>query len=127
MITSHEKRLRQGVMGKINSRAKGVKGELELAEFLRDHGIHARRGQQFAGGSDSPDVVSSLTSVHLECKRVEAGNPYLWLDQATRDAGHKIPVVAHRRSRRQWVVILNLDDFLNFIVPHGDKDAQPTD
>lgn len=114
-------------MGKINSREKGVKGELELAEVFRAHGVHARRGQQFAGGSDSPDVVTSLPGIHVESKRVEAGNLYTWLDQAQRDAGDKIPVVAHRRSRRQWVVILNLDDFLNFIVPHGDKDAQPTD
>lgn len=114
-------------MGKINSREKGIKGELELAEVMRAHGLAARRGQQFSGGSDSPDVVTDLPGVHIECKRVEAGNPYVWLEQARRDAGTKIPVVAHRRSRREWIVILPLDDFLNFIVPHGDKDAQPTD
>jgi len=101
-------------MGKINSRNKGAAGERELAEVLRDHGIDARRGQQFSGGSDSPDVVSTLSGIHIECKRVEAGNLYLWLDQAQRDAGTKIPIVAHRRNKKPWVVILDLEDFLNY-------------
>ena len=44
-------------MGKINSRAKGARYERELARYLDENGFPARRGQQFAGGSDSPDVV----------------------------------------------------------------------
>lgn len=100
---------------KINSRAKGASGERELANYLKAAGFEARRGQQFAGGTDSPDVVcSALDSFHIECKRVEAGSPYAWLEQSVRDAGDaKIPLVVHRRSRKEWVVILRLDDFLN--------------
>lgn len=99
---------------KINSRTKGASGERELASFLREHGIEARRGQQFAGGGESPDIVSDLRSIHIECKRTEAGNPYNWMAQAERDAGTKIPIVAHRRSNKQWLAIMNLDDFLNY-------------
>lgn len=109
----------ESVHVKINSRNKGAAGERELAEVLRTYGVSARRGQQFAGGPGSPDVVTSLNGVHLECKRVEAGNPYVWLAQAQRDAGDNIPVVAHRRNKKQWIVILNLDDFLNFILMPG--------
>lgn len=98
----------------VNSNQKGKRGERELAEFFRNHGIEARRGQQFSGGSDSPDVVTGLNGIHFEVKRVEAGNLYNWLDQAKRDAGNNIPAVAHRRSDKPWVVILDLDDFLNY-------------
>lgn len=108
----------------INSRQKGARGERELAEFLRDHGVEARRGQQFSGGTDSPDVVSSLSGIHLECKRKESGNPYNWLSQAISDAGgENIPVVAHRRNRQDWIVILRLEDFLR-IIPHGQTDRR---
>ena len=99
----------------INSRDKGARGERELADFLRQHGIEARRGQQFSGGADSPDVVTNMPDVHLECKRVEKGNPYDWLAQAQRDAGHKLPVVAHRRNGKEWVAILPLSALIDLL------------
>lgn len=100
----------------MNSRAKGKRGELELSSFLRDHGYAARRGQQFSGGNESPDIVTDLPNVHVECKRVEAGNLYTWLAQAVRDAGAgKTPVVMHRRNDEEWVAILRLEDFLELI------------
>ena len=98
----------------INSRNKGKVGELELAEVLRSHGFDSRRGQQFKGGGDSPDVTG-IPGWHIECKRVEKGNLYDWYAQACRDAASKVPVVIHRRSREPWVVILRLEDFLNLI------------
>ena len=99
----------------INSRLKGGRGERELAEFLREHGVDARRGQQFHGGAGSPDVVADLPGIHLECKRVEKGQLYDWLAQAIRDAGSAIPVVAHRRNRKDWVAILPLDKFIELV------------
>lgn len=99
----------------MNSRAKGKRGELELAAYLRERGIEARRGQQFAGGGDSPDVVTSLEGFHFECKRVEAGNPYDWLEQAIRDSGGKVPVVAHKRNHKDWIAVLPLDEFLKLV------------
>ena len=93
----------------LNSRAKGKSGELELAAFLRERGYEARRGQQFSGGADSPDVIG-IDGVHVEVKRVEAGNPYVWLDQAIRDAGNKTPIVFHRRNRRDWIVVMRAED-----------------
>lgn len=96
----------------INSRQKGASGERELAAYLREHGYEARRGVQYHGGSDSPDVVG-LPGIHIECKRVERGQLYDWLDQAIADAGtDRVPVVFHRRNRREWVVILRADDFV---------------
>lgn len=99
----------------IDSREKGARGELELAKYIRERGVEARRGKQFKGGTDSPDVVVDLPGIHIECKRVEekaAGTIYDWLAQAIRDAGAKLPVVMHRRNRKDWVAILPLDKFL---------------
>lgn len=105
----------------MNSRQKGARGERELAKVLNEAGFKgSRRGQQFSGGSDSPDVVTKdprLARFHFEGKRVEQGNLYKWLAQATADAagGTKIPVVAHRKNGKEWVAILRLEDFLELI------------
>ena len=95
----------------MNSRSKGKRGELEASkEWSRVMGGTARRGQQFSGGKESPDVVCSQENLHLEVKRCEVGNPYVWMDQAIRDAGDKVPVVLHRRNGRDWLLIVRLDD-----------------
>jgi Holliday junction resolvase len=111
---------------RINSRAKGKNGELEFVNFLKERGIIARRGQQFEGSSDSPDVVAAglLAGFHVEVKRTEAGNLYAWCDQACRDADIcKIPLVAHRRNNRHWIVILDARDFINLLKEFYDAKA----
>ena len=96
----------------MNSKAKGGRGERELAQILREYGYDAHRGQQFAGGVDSPDVCG-LPGIHIECKRVEALNIHQAYFQAVRDAaGQKIPAVFHRRNRETWLVTLSLHDFM---------------
>lgn len=101
---------------RINSRQKGASGEREFAKVLRDANLDARRGQQFSGGTDSPDVVCpALTNVHFEVKRVEAGSLYEWMEQAKRDAKEKLPIVAHRRNRRDWVAIMPMDVALDLL------------
>lgn len=97
-----------------NGRAKGARGERSAAQAWADAlGLDrstCRRGQQFAGGTDSPDVVQPLGAIHLEVKRVERGNPYLWMEQAIRDAGPKVPLVLHKRNRQDWLAIVRLTD-----------------
>lgn len=87
----------------MNSRRKGKDGELELARRLGELGFPAKRGQQFKGGQDSPDVVcEGLGHVHFEVKRTadcKMFSPAMireWEAQARRDAGDKLPVLAHR-------------------------------
>ena len=104
----------------MNSKQKGKRGELELAAFLREHGFDARRGQQFKGSPDSPDIVG-LPGHHIECKRVEALSLYDALAQAEKDAGTSdIPIVCHRRNGKPhhplpWVAILKLSDYLGMV------------
>src|SRR6516162_8606193 len=102
----------------LNSRRKGKVGELELAKFLTARGFTCRRGHQFRGGGDSPDVVG-IPGMHIECKRVQSGNLYKWLQQAIDDCNGKMPVVMHRRNHQEWVAILRLEDFLEVAFDSG--------
>lgn len=106
----------------VNSRAKGARGEREFAKWLRERGHEARRGQQFAGGTDSPDVVSDI-GVHLEVKRTE--RLCLWdaVDQASRDCGGKPWAIPHRKNGRDWVVIVDAEEWLRLIEGMGNATA----
>jgi Holliday junction resolvase len=107
----------------MNSRSKGARGEREAAQaWAAATGATSRRGCQFAGGPDSPDVVSSLENIHLEVKRTERGNPYVWLEQAIRDAGDRLPVVLHRRSRQPWLLVVRLSDVQRLAAEIGAQD-----
>ena len=94
------------------SREKGKRGERDAAQFLREHGyMDAKRGQQYHGGPDSPDVLG-VPGLHIEVKRTETLQLYKALEQAQQDAsGIEFPVVMHRRNARKWVCILDAEDF----------------
>ena len=105
-----------GRIGKTNSRQKGKRGELEAAELIRKHGFAARRGQQFKGGGDSPDVVTDIDGYHFEIKRTETLSVYLAVAQAQHDAAPgEVPVVLHRKNKKDWLAILPADDFLRLV------------
>lgn len=97
-------------MSKI-SRDKGKRGEREVASLLRSYDYDARRGVQYHGGEDSPDVVG-LPHVHIEVKRTERLDLYGALSQSKGDAGEDKPVVIHRRNNCEWVVIQPLSDWI---------------
>jgi Holliday junction resolvase len=113
----------------MNSRTKGKVGEREFASLLREHGYDARRGQQFAGGADSPDVVSdALAWLHFEIKRVQNLNLTDACVQAERDqtgsglnaasaakAKKLAWVVAHRRNHAPWLITMRAEFFFNLI------------
>ena len=99
-------------MGRM-SRQKGKRGEREAAaELAVVFACDARRGVQFQGGPDSPDVVLEGVNVHVEAKRVEALNLYAAIDQAREDAGGKIPLVWHRRNGKTSVCIVETQNLL---------------
>src|SRR5690348_7198869 len=103
----------------MNSREKGKRGERQWRDELRANGYCARRGQQFAGSAESPDVVcDELPWIHFEVKAVERLNIEEAMEQARRDASsfakatedggahRKVPIVAHRRSFCEWLVTM---------------------
>ena len=112
-------------MGKINSKTKGKVGELEVVHFLKKHGREARRGQQFSGGDDSPDVVSDIDWLHIEVKRTEKLRLYDALRQAKDDSEHseRMASVWHRSNGNKWVVIMEAEDFMKLVGPYDDEFA----
>src|SRR5512141_99130 len=110
----------------MNSREKGKRGERQWRDELRANGYAARRGQQFSGSPDSPDVVcDSLPWIHFEVKAVERLNIEDAMEQARRDCKRtevkgqrtepRIPIVAHRRNFRPWLVTMEAETFFEFL------------
>ena len=109
----------------MNSREKGKRGERQWRDEFRANGYMARRGQQFSGSPDSPDVIcDELSWLHFEVKAVERLNIEDAMDQARRDAERgiegqqKVPVVAHRRSFRRWLVTMEAETFFRISTRH---------
>jgi len=110
----------------MNSREKGKRGERAWRDELRANGYDARRGQQFSGSPDSPDVIcDALPWLHFEVKCVERLNIEDAMDQSRRDAqagpaptalrAEKIPLVAHKRRHRRWLVTMDAETFFRFV------------
>lgn len=100
----------------MNSRQKGARGERQWRDVLRENGFTARRGQQFSGGADSPDVIcEELKNLHQEVKLVDRLNLESACEQATRDAGGKAWIVAHRRNRGRWRVTMDAETFFSLL------------
>lgn len=98
------------------AKQKGKAGEREVAELLRAYGFEARRGVQYTGGGDSPDVVSNLPGCHIEVKRTETLQLWPAMAQAAEDSKPgEAPLVFHRPSKRGWIVIMNAEDFLGMM------------
>lgn len=94
------------------SRDKGKRGEREVAGLLRCHGFDSRRGVQYQGGPDSPDVVG-LPGFHIEVKRTERLSIYPAMDQAADECkAGEVPVVFHRTNGSYWLTIIEAEQFL---------------
>jgi hypothetical protein len=107
-----------------NSRAKGKRGELELAHILTDAGFPAERAQQYKGGQHSDDIHCPSLKVHgfhIEGKRVERLNIDKAMDQAIKDSGGlaAVHLVAHRRNKGMWLATMPLDELLQLLHDAG--------
>ena len=101
----------------VNSRQKGKRGELEWRDILRATGWHeARRGQQYAGGGESPDVVGGPDGTHAEVKVRERHDPWASMEQAQKDAAPgAMPYVAMKKNHHPWLVVMRAEDFLELM------------
>ena len=114
-----------------HQREKGKRGEREAAaELAAVLGCSARRGVQYQGGTDSPDVVLEGVAIHVEAKRTE--KLLLWpaVEQAREDApSTSVPIVWHRPNRRGSVVIVETARLLELareVVRVAGADAGPS-
>lgn len=110
----------------INSKRKGKAGELELAHKLKEYGYDTKRSVQYNGKDGDADVVG-LPNIHCEVKRVEKLNVYDAMAQAKRDAKNgDLPAVFHRKNRCNWLVTMELPDFMK-IYERGGNDGRKMD
>lgn len=103
----------------INSCQKGKRVEREFRDVLRAAGYSsARRGRQYSGSPESPDVrCEELSQFHFEVKGVERGlNLWAALDQAARESpGQAWPVVAHKRNGTEFLITMRVADWLEVV------------
>lgn len=114
----------------INSREKGKRGERQARDYWRNTiGVStARRGVQYQGGRDSPDLAG-IPRFHAEVK--VGGQVPKWIYSALLQSEHdsggeKLPVVQCRRDRENWVFILPeyvFKELVNSYLWGGDPDA----
>lgn len=108
------------------SRNKGANGERELSNILRDfYGYETKRGMVFLGQSD----IIGLPGIHIECKRVEKLNIHNAMEQAKEEAEKKkdgVPTVFHRRNRTQWLVTMQLEDWMDLYGAWDDSERKST-
>jgi hypothetical protein len=101
----------------VHSKNKGSSFERTVRDLLVDRGYSANRGQQFKGTPDSPDVeCKGLGWIHIECKAVEAVNPYKFYEQACEDASkEQVPLVVFKRNRKPIMALMSAEDLLDLI------------
>lgn len=106
------------------SRRKGKTGELEVAKLFAAVGIPARRGQQYAGDIEAPDVVVSQEYrdlIDVEVKRTERLKLTEWMRQQREDTDNSgNGVIFHRRNLEEWNVILPAEFFLKIFKVYAD-------
>jgi hypothetical protein len=65
---------------------------------------------------DAPDVVCpDLGWIHFEVKCVERLNIQDAMDQARSEGAGKVPVVAHKRNHRAWLVTMTAEAFFQLL------------
>jgi hypothetical protein len=98
-------------MSPINSRAKGKRAELALAQILSPYWPEVCRNlDQF--GKDKRDLLN-CAGVHWQVKHVESLNIWKALNQAMDEAASTdTPIVAFRRNRSPWFAALELDELI---------------
>lgn len=114
MLKTQQLYVRGDKLGKINSKQKGSAGEREWASFCREQGYsECRRTAQYCGNTGDASDVVGLDYMHQEVKRVEALNVYKAIEQAENDSKKfkKIPMVAHRKNRKKWLVTMYAEDW----------------
>ena len=97
-----------------NSKDKGKRFELMVAEILRNHGFEARRTAQYCGNTGDASDVVGLNGIHIECKAQETMRLYEWMAQAIRDSENtaELPAVFHKQNRKDILVTMRLSDWI---------------
>lgn len=99
----------------INSKKKGSRGEREWAKLCREYGFNCRRTAQYCGNTGEAADVVGIPGIHQEVKWVERLNLRDAMEQAKKDCGNNIPIVAHKKNNKEWLVTMRAEDWLKLI------------
>lgn len=106
-------------MNGAGKRNKGARGELEWRDQWRVHGYTgAYRSAQYCGRNGDQDVICpeiEILNLHQEVKRTECLRLHEAMKQAKEDGHGKIPIVAHKRNREEWMVTMRAEDWFKMI------------
>lgn len=102
------------------SRDKGARGERDVVNTARRHGLRADRTAQLQANAvrevGEPDVkLHDFPGLHVEVKHDERMSVDAMVRQATEDAGAKSPIVVWRRNRKPWRADVPLDLLLDLL------------
>jgi Holliday junction resolvase len=94
-------------------RAKGVRGEREVAKMFEEAGLELRN---LEATGDHLVVCGTDLTIHVEVKRQERLRLPLWTAQAETEApSGAIPLVAYRTSGEPWRVSLRLSELVGLL------------
>ena len=95
------------------SRSKGKRGERLACAAIKEQlpALNPRRSVQFKGTTDSCDVeIPEAPDWFVEVKFVERLNVWEAIERAVVEAGGKLPILIHKKSRSDWLVTVRLSD-----------------
>ena len=104
-------------MGKINSKAKGKRGELFVVNKFKDRGYQCNRTAQFKGNTGRADDIEGIDYIHAEVKFVETLNLEKAMEQAMRDNfmsdRQAFPTVFHKKNNKPLMVTMLWDNWID--------------
>lgn len=93
----------------VNSRAKGSRGELEVAAIFRAAGFDCDRVPNSGALRIKGDLYGSVPA-HVEVKRGERVRlPEWWAQTVDEAPDGMLPLLALRQSRRPWLAVVPLE------------------
>jgi len=105
-------------------RAKGTRGELEVAKLFRGQGFDCVRTPN-SGGLHVKADLAGVTGFHIEVKRQETAMVWKWMKQAQEDAyddaGISEPVVVFRRNGSRWLALVDAEAFAALVAAARDN------
>lgn len=100
-------------MGRLDSRAKGARGEREAAKVMRSLGLECVRSAQV--GKTAPDMLHNLYGWHIEVKYGSRPFPSKALEQAKADRPDLYPLALTRQVSKvsgahDWLITIRAAD-----------------
>ncbi len=100
------------------SRRKGAAAEVDVVNYLRQHGYPDAR-RYLAGDGRQPGDIDAIPGVSLEVKNQAEIELAAWVDQAVAEARSNLPVVVAKRRGRpdpgDWYAVLRFSDLVELL------------